>query len=180
MHEDFAVLCDRGLAKISTDGKTVVATELPTDYAYRVTWLERIVKTDDGCMVLGVPDSDGASAVVLTYTSDLVLVGNTTVSLDTGSGRARVFGFARTNDGGLVITIHNWSYPEEEARGRLLKLEPQGKVAWSRPYDQFALDEVIQTADGGFVVTARGEELVTYIIKTDPNGLVGIVSIDSQ
>lgn len=168
----FAVLCDRGVAELSATGVVVQTADFPADYGYQVRWLDRIVETDDGCMVLGAPDIEGVVAVVLTYSSDLALVGNATISFDGDSSRAMMFGFVRTDDGGLVITLHNRAYPEEQPGGRLLRLDQSGTVVWSQSYDDYALDAVIQTADGGFAVTGRDERLITHIIKTDANGLV--------
>ncbi|HSE41134.1 MAG TPA: hypothetical protein VLH08_10260 [Acidobacteriota bacterium] len=76
----------------------------------------------------------------------------------------------RTRDGGYVAAGTSDQYRGPDNRGLLLKVDPFGKLLWSRRTSA-QLFSVDQTQDNGFIVSALGVGIYG-IMKTDERGFI--------
>ena len=89
----------------------------------------------------------------------------------------------RTLDGGYVVAGLTGTYELGDSFDVLLfKTDSSGDILWTRTYGGPDYEEglsVQQTSDGGYIIAGRTEsfgagDYDVYLIKTDPDGLVGI------
>lgn len=166
------VLTDKAVARLNAEGDTVGTIDLST-YGSDVWWLPRMATSQNTYTIVGSYTRQPGSAVILTFTADLQTITAVRTSVPGAQdGELMVYGFDTTEDGGFVLTAHNWAFPETPAGGLLSKVDATGKILWSRSFPEYALNPVIETADGGFAVGAHAADWTTVIIKTDANGLV--------
>jgi hypothetical protein len=81
-----------------------------------------------------------------------------------------------TEDGGFIIAGGTKSYGAEERDAWLVKTDAVGSITWSKTLGGRDDDEeaysVVQTADGGFVLTGQDATNALWLVKTDANGSV--------
>ena len=168
----FVILCKKGLIQLDSEGKKVNTLDFVTHGVGQVR-SEKIVQTQDGYTIMGSPIGHQEATALVTFTADLAV--KTVIQIPVPDGPedySMVYDFDATEDGGFVLAVHNWAFPELSADGLLVKIDATGKILWSRPYKDYALGFVIQTADGGFAVGAYAKGWKTFIIKTNENGLM--------
>lgn len=168
----YVILCERGLIQVDSEGKKVKTLDFAT-YGVDKARSPKIVETKDGYAIMGFPVGHQESTALVTFTTDLAVNRVIQVPVPNGSDDySMVYDFDATDDGGFILAVHNWAFPETSADGLLVKIDGTGKILWSRPYKDYALGFVLETADGGFAVGAYDKDWTTFIIKTGINGLV--------
>jgi hypothetical protein len=78
-----------------------------------------------------------------------------------------------TRDGGFIIAGSTESYGAGEIDVWLIKTDAVGSITWSKTLGGLGSEEaysVVQTADGGFVLTGRDAAFALWLVKTDANG----------
>ncbi|MHB0885518.1 MAG: leucine-rich repeat domain-containing protein [Bacillota bacterium] len=171
----YVILCEKGLIQLDSEGKKVKTLDFAS-HGVEKARSPKIVQTQDGYAIMGFPAGHQEKTALVTFTADLAV--NKVVQIPVPNGPddySMVYDFDATDDGGFVLAVHNWAFPETSADGLLVKIDTAGKILWSRSYKDYALGFVIQTADGGFAVGAYDKDWMTFIIKTDGNG-----SVDGQ
>ncbi len=169
----YLILCRDGLIQLDSQSKKVKTLDFASHTVGQAR-SPKIVQTQNGYAVMAFPVGHQESTALVTFTADLAV--NKVVQTPVPNGpddHSMVFDFDATDDGGFVLAVHNWAFPETSADGLLVKIDGDGRTLWSRSYKDYALGFVLQTADGGFAVGAHAVDWMTYIIKTDINGLVG-------
>lgn len=83
----------------------------------------------------------------------------------------------QTNDGGYIVAGSTIQVTSIDSDIKLIKTDPQGNLLWEKTFGGAYLDageEVLQTADGGFVVTGMIStsfgNMDVYLLKTDADG----------
>ena len=137
--------------------------------------------SDGGYVLLGYSDSYG-SGLVDALLIKLTSSGSISWSKTYG-GSSDDYGLCIkiTNDGGYIISGRTSSFGSGSGDFYLIKTNNNGVVTWSKAYGGSALDQagnVIQTADGGYLVTGYTLSFgagirEAYIIKTDDTGITG-------
>jgi hypothetical protein len=89
-------------------------------------------------------------------------------------------GIARTSDGGYILTGYTSSYGTGlSVNGTsnlwLVKMDANGKEEWNRTFAEDVGHAVVQTGDGGYVVTGSetlytNGSIGTFLLKNDGNG----------
>ena len=94
----------------------------------------------------------------------------------------RAYSVDRTSDGGYVMVGDTWSFGAGRSDVYLVKTDSLGDTLWTRTFGGIEHDygrTVRQTLDGGYIIvgTTRsfGNSHEVYLIKTDENGLIGIL-----
>ncbi len=168
----YAIVCKKGLIQLDSEGKKVKTVNLAT-YGVEKVWSPKMVQTQDGYAIMGSPAGHQEARVLVTLTIGLAVNKVIQIPVPNSPGDySMVYDFDATEDGGFILAVHNWAFPETSADGLLVKIDGTGKVLWSRSYKDYALGFVLETADGGFAAGAYDKNWTTYIIKTDINGLV--------
>lgn len=170
--DGYAIICKRGLIQLDPEGEVVTTVDLAT-FGVEEVRSPKMVQTQDGYAIMGSPAGHQGARVLVIITAGLAVDKVIPIPVPNGpDDYSMVYDFDATEDGGFVLAVHNWAFPELSADGLLVKIDDTGKVLWSRSYKDYALGFVLQTADGGFAVGAFAKGWTTFIIKTDVNGLV--------
>jgi hypothetical protein len=138
---------------------------------------------DGGYVIVGSTESFGAgySDVYLIRTDS---VGDTLWTRTYGGYFWEVgYSVQQTADGGYVITGGTWSFGDDYGDVYLIRTDSSGDTLWTRTFgsngDADVGYSIQQTADGGYITAGSAEQLGeywgdVYLIKTDPDGNVGI------
>jgi len=145
-----------------------------------------VIQTSDGSLLLaGYRASDvyrrGDGEVLLVKTKqDGRQLWKRTYGLDRQDAAHALI---ETTDGGYVVAGITGGYGDIwEARALLLKVDPDGRELWARQFnaaddDQYYAYDVVEAADGGFVIAGHTAtrlvafpKLTPFLIKTDPDG----------
>lgn len=93
------------------------------------------------------------------------------------------FCVTQTNDDGYIFTTLNYDNADKHEDLILMKTNAEGNELWKRTFHGTGTTDergscVKQTQDGGYIVTGMTDRFTgnrdVYLIKTRPNGLVGI------
>ncbi len=134
-----------------------------------------IQTSDDNFVFTGRSYEDGNSNVYLVKTDeDGIVLWSRTYNRSSSDYGYSVY---ETSDAGLIITGNTKSSNLENMDIYLIRTDAEGDTLWTRSFDN-SLNEfghsVIQTDDGGFVVTGRGQTPDSgqkmILLKTDENG----------
>jgi len=132
--------------------------------------------TDEGFIIAGYSDNLGAGALdvylIRTDSSGDTLWTRTYGGVFDDTGNS----VQQTMDGGFVIAGVTASFGAGDTDVYLIKTDSSGDTLWTRTFGGDGHDDgksVQQTEDGGYVITGgtRGD---VYLVKTDPDGYVGI------
>ncbi len=94
-----------------------------------------------------------------------------------GSGHECAYTILQTTDGGLAVAGYTWSFGADSSDILLMKLNPDGSVAWARRYGGSGQDycySMTLTSDGGFAIAG-----VTTSF-TDPTADVLVLKVNSN
>jgi hypothetical protein len=161
-----------------------------TDVAGHLPWHRTFGGTEDDCGHSVALTGDGGF-IVTGYTksygageSDVWLIrtdsaGNEVWNRTFGGARSdEGYSVIQTGDGGFVIAGNTWSSGAGQSDAWLIKTDAAGSLLWDKTYggtDQDESRSVVQTGDGGFIVTggtrskgAGGWDV--WLLKTDAAG----------
>jgi hypothetical protein len=166
--------------KLSPDG----SIEWEKTYGgYAGDTADLIIQTSDGgYAIIGFTESFGAGALdvwLLKLAADGSIQWQKTYG---GSADDEAVSVQETLDGGYVVAGETRSFGEGDWDIWVLKLDSVGTVEWQHTYggrgrDTCSADPIVQTRDGGFVVTGRtssygaGERDV-WVLKLDQSGAI--------
>jgi len=167
---------DGSLAWTRTFGRTGYADEAHS-----------IIQTSDGGLaVVGRADSWGAGnadVLVLKLNADGSLAWARTFG---GTNADEAYSIIQTSEGGYAITGYTDSWGVATGSYFVLKLNPDGSLAWAKAYEGLGVNDsyyfvaysIIQTSDGGYLVTGDGFLFGTgyhyqwIILKLNPDGSI--------
>jgi uncharacterized delta-60 repeat protein len=153
-----------------------VATVLDEAYAVQQT-------TDAGYVVVGMTDLTGTGAAdirVLRLNTDGTVAWQRDYGDAGGTGDDRAYAVAQTVDGGYIVAGYTSSFGAGGSDIWLLKLNPDGTIAWQKAYGGTGDEEaraVRETVDGGYIVVGstssfgRGNQDV-WMLKLNTDGSV--------
>jgi uncharacterized delta-60 repeat protein len=136
--------------------------------------------TDGGYIVGGYSSSFGAGsndAWVLKLNPDGTVAWQKTYG---GTGGDVSYSVQQTPDGGYIAGGSSNSFGAGNGEAWILKLNPDGTVAWQKTYGETGwdyADSVQQTADGGYIVGGSSSSFGAgnydyWVLKLDPDGTV--------
>jgi hypothetical protein len=92
----------------------------------------------------------------------------------------------QAEDGGYIVAGYTYSYGAGDRDAYLIKTDAYGDTLWTRTYggtDADGANSVRSTSDGGHIVAgysaSLGGDFQAYLIRTDPEGLIGIAQTPS-
>jgi hypothetical protein len=154
---------DVWLVKLTRQGDLVWQNEVSSDiFQYGNATGRAVVQTRDGGYAVSAFTTLSDSAVLLFKTDSL---GNRQwlkrYPILIEFGTYDMFPLCRTSDGGYIIGTRT-----------LLKVDSMGNLQWLRTFDDIgSANSVVQTADGGYVVTGPASDLSsTYVLKVHADG----------
>jgi hypothetical protein len=141
--------------------------------------------SDSGYIVTGYSTSYGDSnQVYLVKTNS----SGDTMWTRTYGGARNDYGSSvqQAEDGGYIVAGYTYSYGAGDRDAYLIKTDAYGDTLWTRTYggtDADGANSVRSTSDGGHIVAgysaSLGGDFQAYLIRTDPEGLIGIAQTPS-
>lgn len=165
---------DAWLVKTDGSGNRVWEKTYGGDGAQVFKYVESLA--GGGCIAAGYTESSGVSD---TWVARLDAKGKALWYRNLGApGSDRANSVRKTGDGGFIVGGEVTPEGSETAEARIIRLDAQGDLVWSRTYGGPADDgffDVLPTSDGGFVATGYtvssgmgGSDL--WLVKTDRSG----------